>query len=211
MSIEAFGRLIEKSCLLDRPDPALEWQQMADEQQALCAYLDTVDELHIESRGTDLTLSVKDRTWISCHGKSDLPDGEVFTGPIEDSVNGTVAFTYPARRVDGIVLTFKDGVVVDHAAERGEEHLEQMLQIEGGNRLGEIGIGTNYDHQTHVNHILFDEKMGGTVHLALGGGFPESGSKNVSGLHWDMLLDMRPEGRMYADGKLIYEKGRFLT
>ena len=153
---------------------------------------------------------MKGRKWICCHGKSDLPDGEVFTGPVEDSVNGTVSFTFPARRVDGIVLTFRDGQVVDYAADKGEEHLGQMLQIEGADRLGEIGIGTNYQHQTYVRHILFDEKMGGTVHLALGGGFPESGSQNVSGLHWDMLLDMRQGGTMFADGKLVYKDGSFL-
>jgi len=214
MSNEEFSALIYQSCLLDRPDPAAEWKKISKEQQKICDLLGSVDTLQIVSSGTDLTMSIKGRKWINCDGRMNLPDGEVFTAPVEDSVNGTVSFSYPAiadaREVEGIVLSFKDGVVEDYSARKGEEYLAQTLQIDGANRLGEIGIGTNYKHQTFVKKILFDEKMGGTIHLALGAGYPESGSQNVSAVHWDMLVDLRDDGKIFADGKLIHDKGKFL-
>jgi aminopeptidase len=214
MSNEEFTALVERTCFLDRPDPAAEWKRVSQEQQKICDSLGAVSQLRIVSDGTDLTMSVKGRKWINCDGRNNLPDGEVFTAPVEDSVNGTVSFSYPAiaesREVDGIVLSFENGVVTRYSARKGEECLAQTLQIEGANRLGEIGIGTNYGHQTFVKKILFDEKMGGTVHLALGAGYPESGSQNMSAIHWDILLDLRKNGKMYADGKLIHENGKFI-
>lgn len=214
MSNEEFTALVEKTCFLDKPDPAAEWKRVSREQQRICDFLRTVGQLHIVSDGTDLTVSIKDRKWINCDGTKNLPDGEVFTAPVEDSVNGTVSFSYPAivecREVDGIVLTFKDGLVAEYSAKKGEEYLAQTLQIEGVNRLGEIGIGTNYKRQTFVKKILFDEKMGGTIHLGLGAGYPDSGSQNMSVVHWDILLDLRNDGKIYADGKLIHENGKFL-
>jgi aminopeptidase len=214
MSAEEFSALVEKACMLDRPDPAAEWKKVSEEQQKICDFLGSADELRIVGEGTDLTMSTKARKWINCDGHLNLPDGEVFTAPVEDSVNGTVSFSYPAivdaREVDGIVLTFKDGVVEEYSAAKGEEYLAQTLEIDGAKRLGEIGIGTNYGHQTFVKKILFDEKMGGTIHLALGAGYPESGSQNVSAVHWDILLDLRDGGRIFADGKLIHENGKFL-
>jgi len=211
MSNAEFADLIEKSCFLDQPNPAAEWARMSEEQQVLCDKLDKVSELRIVSAGTDLTMSVQGRKWINCAGREQLPDGEVYTGPVEDSVNGTVAFSYPSRqKVEGLVLTFVDGVVVDHAADKGADYVAQRLSIAGANRLGEVAIGANYGLQSPVSHILFDEKIGGTVHLALGAGYPDTGSKNRSAEHWDLLVEMRQEGQIYADGKLIYEKGKFL-
>jgi len=214
MSTEEFAAIIEKTCMLDNADPAAEWKRISEEQQRICDFLGNIDELRIVGRETDLTMSVKGRKWINCDGNHNLPDGEVFTAPVEDSVNGTVSFSYPAiaesREVDGIVLTFKDGEVADYSASKGEEYLAQTLKIEGANRLGEIGIGVNYGHQTFLKKILFDEKMGGTIHLALGAGYPESGSQNMSVVHWDILLDLRDGGKIYGDGKLIHENGKFL-
>ena len=214
MSDEEFSKLIEQSCLLDRPDPAAEWEKISKEQQKICAFLGSVEELRIVGNGTDLTMSTKDRTWINCDGHLNLPDGEVFTAPVEDSVNGTVSFSYPgiaeSREVEGIVLNFKDGVVEDYSAKKGEEYLAQTLEIDGANRLGEIGIGTNYEHQTFVKKILFDEKMGGTVHMALGQSYFQTGGKNVSDIHWDLLANMRDGGEIFADGERIYKDGEFV-
>ncbi len=211
MSNAEFAELIEKSCFLDQPDPAAEWERMSAKQQILCDKLDKVSELRIVSEGTDLTMSVKGRKWINCNGRTQLPDGELYTGPVEDSVNGTVAFSYLSRqRVEGLVLTFVDGVVVEHTAVKGADYVAQRLSMAGADRLGEVAIGTNYGLQSPVSHILFDEKIGGTVHLALGAGYPETGSKNRSAEHWDLLVEMRQEGQIYADGDLIYEKGKFL-
>jgi aminopeptidase len=155
-------------------------------------------------------MSVKGRKWINCNGKEDLPDGEIFTAPIEDSVNGEIYFSFPSRRIEGFRLTFKDGEVVNHSAEKGEEYLTSNLEIPGARRLGEVGIGTNYAIDRFVGDILCDEKIGGTIHLALGAAYPESGGQNQSGLHWDMLTEMREGGKIIADGELIYQDGKFI-
>ena len=214
MSTEEFSALVETTCMLDRADPAAEWKKVSEEQEKICDFLGSASDLRIVADGTDLTMSTKARKWINCDGHLNLPDGEVFTAPVEDSVNGVVSFSYPgisdSREVDGIVLNFKDGLVGDFSATKGEEYLAQTLEIDGAKCLGEIGIGTNYGHQTFVKKILFDEKMGGTIHLALGAGYPESGSQNVSAVHWDILLDLRDGGQIFADGELIHENGKFL-
>jgi aminopeptidase len=211
MSNEEYAHLIEKTCFLDQPDPAAACELLRIEQQKSCDFLEKVEKLHITGPGTDLSMSVKDRKWINCHGLEDLPDGEIFTAPLEDSVNGKVSFTTPAREVEGVVLTFKDGEVVDFSARRGQERLAKTLEIPGARRLGEIGIGTNFGQTNITNMVLFDEKMGGTIHLAIGSAYPESGGKNESGIHHDMLVDLRKEGRIYADDRLIFENGKFVV
>ncbi|MCC7568026.1 MAG: aminopeptidase, partial [Candidatus Methanofastidiosa archaeon] len=152
---------------------------------------------------------------INCNGDNNMPDGEVFTGPVEDSAQGTIRFTYPGihdgREIEDITLTFKEGRVVSASAAKGGDLLEKTLETDDGSRgIGEIAIGTNYGIQTFTKNMLFDEKMGGTMHLALGAGYPESGSKAVSSLHWDMLKEMRDGGKVYADGELFYENGLFV-
>jgi aminopeptidase len=210
MSTEEFSGIIEKACFLDQLDPAAEWKKLELENQKIVDYLNTVSELHILAPGTDLTMSVKGRRWINCCGANDLPDGEVFTGPLEDSVNGVITFSYPARRAEGIRLTFQHGKVVEFSAQKGQEYMAEMLKIAGADRLGEIGIGTNFAHTHYVGEILCDEKMGGSIHLALGASYPESGGVNESSLHWDILTDMVQGGKMLADGKLFYQDGKFL-
>ncbi len=214
MSQEEFSNLIEKTCFLDKPDPFAEWQEVSKKQQVYCDYLNNIDELRIVSKGTDITMSVKGRTWINCHGKSNLSDGEIYTGPIEDSINGTITFSYPAMDrshvMEGIVLKFEAGKVIEATATKGQETLNSILDIPGARQVGEIAIGTNFAHAIFVGDIQFDEKLGGTIHMALGNGYPESGSKNQSPIHKDLLCDMKEEGKIYADGNLIYEKGRFL-
>jgi len=211
MANEEFAVLIEKACYLDKPDPVEEWQRISREQQTICDLLSGVDRLRIVSKETDLHLSVKGRNWVNFDGHKDLPDAEIFSAPLETSVNGKVYFPFKGRNIEGIHLTFKDGEVVEFASEKGQDHLERTMQIPGVRKIGEIGIGTNYGHQTYLNNILFDEKMGGTIHLALGSSYPETGGTNQSDLHWDLLVDMREEGEMYADGKLIYQNGHFLN
>jgi aminopeptidase len=155
------------------------------------------------------------RTWINCDGHENFPDGEVFTGPVEDSTEGFVCYSFPAvhggREVDGIRLQFRAGRVVDATAAKGEDFLHAMLDQDAGARvLGEIALGTNYAVRHYTRNTLFDEKIGGTFHAALGTAYPETGGTNQSGLHWDMVCDLRPGGKVFVDGQLISESGRFL-
>jgi aminopeptidase len=158
---------------------------------------------------------VKGRKWINCSGEKNMPDGEVFTSPIENSVNGTIRFTYPGiysgKEVEDINLTFKKGKVVKASAAKGQDLLKEILKIEGADRIGETAIGTNYGVTRFTKEMLFDEKMGGTIHMALGNSYPETGGLNKSAIHWDILKNMRKGGEIYADGKLFYKNGKFLT
>ena len=167
------------------------------------------------AEGTDLAVAVEGRRWTACGGEANLPDGECFTAPIESSVEGEIHFSYPAvfhhRAVEDVRLRFRGGEVVEATAARGQEFLVEMLSLdEGATRLGEFSFGLNDAVQRFTGEALFDEKIGGTIHLALGEGYPESGGTNVSALHWDMVCDLRRGGRVYADGELVYEDGRFL-
>ena len=183
-------------------------------QQHIVDYLSKHNEIHIVTPDTDITYHVGGRSWISACGNSNFPDGEVFTGPIEESVNGTVRFTYPAvfngQEVEDVRLTFRDGKVVESNAGRNVKFLNDMLDMDAGSRyLGEVAFGLNYGIQHFSKNILFDEKIGGTMHMALGASYPETGGKNVSGLHWDIVCDLR-QGKVYADGELCYENGKFI-
>ena len=169
----------------------------------------------VEGPGTDLTLSVEGRKWVNSDGKANFPSGEVFTGPVEDSADGRIRFDVPAvfsgKAVEGIELEFKAGKVISARAERGDEMLQSALATDAGSRsLGEFAFGLNYGITRATKNILFDEKIGGTIHMAVGAGYPETGSRNRSAIHWDMIKDMK-EGRVYADGKLVYEGGRFVV
>ncbi len=157
---------------------------------------------------------MKGRKWINCSGQLNLPDGEVCTGPLENSANGHIRFTYPGlyqgREITNIYLEFKDGIVLKATAEKGEEILKEILKIENADKLGEFAIGTNYGITQYTKNILFDEKLGGTIHLALGGGLEEAGSNNKSALHWDIIKDMKQSGsKILADDKIIYEEGKW--
>ena len=175
MSKEEFADLIVKTCLLDKSDPIAEWKTVSHKQQKYCDYLDKVEELHVIGKGTDITLSVKGRKWENCNGKKNLPDGEVFTGPIEDSIDGTIAFSFPGiyqlRQIEKVILTFEKGKVIEASTTKGQEILEEILKISGAKRVGEFAIGINYGMSTFVRNMLFDEKIGGTIHLALGNGY----------------------------------------
>jgi aminopeptidase len=162
--------------------------------------------VRIEADGTDLRLRVDGRRWINSDGRRNMPSGEVFTGPRENSANGTIRFTIPSGsrgvEVEGVELTFRDGEVVEARAERGEDYLRSSLAMDDGARyLGELGIGTNPGIDRATGSTLLDEKIAGTVHLALGRSYPETGGTNVSGLHWDLICDLRPGGRLTVDGE----------
>jgi aminopeptidase len=214
MSLAEYEDFVYASCFADKEDPIAEWKRVYQEQERICKFLNGGNEVRIVGEDTDLTLNVKGRRWINCAGKENMPDGEVFTAPIENSANGTIRFTFPGiisgREVEDITLTFKDGEVVKAFAAKGNELLQEILKIDGARRIGEIAIGTNYAISKFTKNMLFDEKMGGTVHLALGNSYPESGGLNKSAIHWDILKDMKKDGEIYVDGQLIYKNGKFL-
>ncbi len=213
MGTEAFRRYLERALFLDQKDPVAAWRALSRFQEGLIAKLSQAKTLRIQAPGTDLTLSVAGRTWINSDGKRNMPSGEVFTGPLEDSAEGEVRFNLPAfvggRQVEGAYLRFQDGAVVEARAKLGEDYLLSALATDAGaRRLGEIGIGTNFALDRPTGLILLDEKMGGTVHLALGRSYPETGGKNESALHLDLVLSLK-EGRLLVDGEPILEGGRF--
>ena len=208
MSDDDYAAFVERALFLDRPDPVAAWRELSDRQQTVVDRLNEAREIHIEAPGTDLRLRVDGRTWINSNGRRNMPSGEVFTGPIEDSANGTVRFTIPSSPrgvlVEDVTLTFEDGRVTTATAARGQDYLDAALATDPGARfLGEIGIGTNPGIDRPTGAILLDEKMAGTVHLALGRSYPETGGRNSSALHWDLLCDLRAGGRLTADGEAI--------
>lgn len=217
MSLAQYEDFVFRAGLLHLDDPARAWREISERQQRLVNFLNGKKELRfVAPNGTDLKLAIDGRTWINCDGHENFPDGEVFTGPIEDATEGVVCYSFPAvhggREVHDIRFEFKHGKVVEASATKGEEFLIAMLdQDPGGRVLGEIAIGTNYAIQDYSKNTLFDEKIGGTFHAAVGQAYPESGGKNTSGLHWDMVCDLRDGGQIFVDGELISENGRFLN
>jgi aminopeptidase len=213
MSLANYEEFVFRACFVDQPDPIAKWQELSREQQRYVDFLNTVKKVRVEGPGTDLELSVAGRTWVNSDGKANFPSGEVFTGPVEDSASGRVRFDVPTlfsgKPVEGVELVFEAGRVARATAERGQEMLESALETDAGARfLGEFAFGLNYGVTRATRNILFDEKIGGTIHLAVGAGYPETGSTNRSGIHWDMIKDMK-QGRVTADGRLVYENGRF--
>jgi aminopeptidase len=216
MELDDFAAFVGRALFLDRPDPVAAWGMLRAFQDQLIGRLSAAAELRLEAQRTDLSLRVKGRTWVNSDGRRNMPSGEVFTGPLEASANGRVRFDVPSAPagvdVAGVELVFRDGEVVEAGAERGEDYLRHALAIDdGARRLGEVGIGTNVGITRPTGTILFDEKIAGTVHLALGRSYPETGGKNRSALHWDLICDLRPGGRLTADGEVIEEDGRFVS
>jgi len=214
MSLAEYEDFVFGAGMLDRDDPVAAWEHVRKSQEQISTALGRCRQLHIQGPDIDLQLKVAGRTWISAAGESNFPDGEVFTGPVEDSVNGRVRFTFPAiyqgREVQDVELVFEQGRAIQARAAKGEEFLRAMLDIDPGARfLGEFAFGLNYSITRFTRNTLFDEKIGGTLHMALGIGYPETGSKNVSGLHWDMICDLRNGAEVVADGEVVYRDGRF--
>lgn len=212
MSLSEYQDFVFGAGMLDEADPVAAWVKEGQRQRQLITWLADKDEVVLKGPDIDLRLSIKGRTFKEADGKYNFPDGEIFTGPIEDSANGWVRFRYPAifsgQEVTEIELWFEDGKVVTEKAGKGQELLTSLLDSDSGARyLGEWGIGTNYYIQRFTKNMLFDEKIGGTIHLAVGASYPETGGKNDSGLHWDMLCDMS-EGEILVDGELFYRNGK---
>jgi aminopeptidase len=209
MSTEDYTEFLTRALFLDRPDPVDAWRELSARQAGLVERLRDAREVHIEAEGTDLRLRVDERLWINSDGRRNMPSGEVFTGPLERSATGTIRFTVPTGprgvTVEGVELTFADGEVVSARAGRGDAYLQAALQTDAGARyLGELGIGTNPGIDRATGHILLDEKMAGTVHLALGRSYPETGGTNASALHWDLICDLRNGGRISVDGEELH-------
>lgn len=213
MSLRSYQDFVYRACMLDLPDPIAAWREEEAHQKRLIEWLKGRDQILIQGKDVDLKLSIRGRTFLGAAGKENFPDGEIYTSPVENSANGWIRFAYPAifggREVIDVELWFEDGKIVKEKAAKGQDLLSALLNTDAGARyLGELGIGTNYQIQRFTKNMLFDEKLGGTIHLAVGHGFPEVGSKNESGLHWDMLCDMA-EGQMSADGEVFYRDGKF--
>jgi aminopeptidase len=215
MSLREFEDFYFRACLADDGDPLGAWKRAAGEWRRLADWVEGHEEVHITAPGTDIRLGIEGRHVIAADGIHNMPDGEFFTGPVEDSAEGEVSFHLPSmiggREVSGAWLRFEGGKIVEAHAERGEEFLIELLDTdEGARRLGEIGIGTNYGIDRGTRNVLLDEKIGGTVHLAVGASYPESGGTNESAVHTDMVCDLRRGGRLEVDGELVQEDGRFV-
>jgi len=215
MSLRNFEDFVFQACHTQEDDPVAYWKSTEESQRKMVAKLQGFDKVVLRGPNVDLTLSVKGRTFINSYGIHNMPDGELFTGPVEDSLNGWVRYTYPAITsgvmVEGVELTFKNGRVEKATAKKNEAFLREMIDADAGSRyVGEFAIGTNYDIQHFSHNILFDEKLGGTFHMALGAGYPETGSKNKSLIHWDMICGLE-DSEIVVDGEVVYRDKRFLV
>jgi aminopeptidase len=215
MSLREFEDFVYAATFSDEDAPVKAWRDLARRQDKLISKLEGAKEVRIVGPGTDLTMSIDGRTFINSAGTHNMPSGEVFTGPVETSAEGVIEYDFPVvnqgREIDGIRLVFRQGRVVEATATKNEDFLHRMLDMDpGARRLGELGIGTNYRIQRFIKNILFDEKIGGTIHLAVGASYSETGGTNKSSLHWDMIKDLRKGGELIVDGKVIQKDGRFL-
>jgi aminopeptidase len=218
MGSHEFEDFVYRACHADdeTPDPIAFWQGVKEKQKRYVDRIEGRDKVNVRGPNVDLTLSVKGRKFRNSHGVHNMPDGEIFTGPVEESVTGWVRFSYPAiyqgRVVEGIELNFDQGKVVKASAEKNEKLLLEMLDIDPGAKyVGEFAIGTNFQIDRFIGNILFDEKIGGTFHMALGAGYPETGSKNKSMIHWDMICDLRSDSSIIVDGEVVYRNGEFVS
>jgi len=215
MSLQEYEDFVFGAVHTNEDDPIAFWQSVKDKQQAAVDYMVGKNQVVLRGPNVDLTLSVKGRTFMNSYGTFNMPDGEIYTGPVEDSVDGWVKFTYPANyggvSVEGAEVTFSKGRVQKARADKNQDYLLKTLDADAGSRyLGEFAIGTNFDIQRFTGQILFDEKIGGSFHIAFGAGYPETGSKNKSSIHWDMICDMRTDSEILVDGELFYKNGQFV-
>ncbi len=215
MSLSEFEDFVFRACLLDDDrEPAERWREVSEDQQRIVDWLAGKRQVQVEAPGTDLEMSIEGRVFINSDGKRNFPSGEVFTSPVHETVQGHITFSYPAsyngRSVQGVYLKFENGRVTEHRADTGEDYLNAMLNLdEGARRLGEFAIGTNTGVTRITRNTLFDEKIAGSIHCALGNAYPNAGGTNTSAIHWDMVTDMK-EGRVVVDGATLYENGKFV-
>jgi aminopeptidase len=214
MTLEEYQHFVFDACRLHTEDPIQAWLDVRASQQKIVDLLNSRETIRYKGNGTDITFSTKGRTWINSDGQTNMPSGEVYTSPVENAVNGVVHFTYPAiymgQEVEEVTLWVKDGFVEKWEAKKGQSFLDYIFDIPGTRRFGEAAIGTNYSIQRFTKNMLFDEKIGGTVHMALGQSYLQTGGKNESSIHWDMIADMTNGGEIFANDEKIYENGQFL-
>lgn len=214
MSLDEYEKFVYEACNLYQENPSESWIKVRESQQAIVDYLNKCNIVRYNNAHSDVSFSVKNRIWINSDGRSNMPSGEVFTGPVEDSVNGYIYFDYPSvymgTEVTGIHLEIEAGQIVRWSAEKGGELLDRIMHIDGARFFGEVAIGTNYNIQRTTKNILFDEKIGGSVHMAVGQSYKQTGGVNNSPVHWDMIANMKNGGQIWADGELIYQDGQFL-
>ena len=214
MSRGEYEKFVYSACFLYDEDPMAKWLELRDRQQEIVDYLNSKEQVRYVGKDIDITFSTKGRKWINSAGTTNMPSGEVLTSPVEDSVNGKIRFSFPGfymgQEIEDISLEVKDGEVVKWDAKKGKGLLDKLLEIPGATRFGEAAIGTNKGINKFTKNMLFDEKMGGTIHMAIGAAFPLVGGKNESAIHWDMLADMRDGGDIFVDGELIYKNGEFI-
>lgn len=215
MSLDEYTEFLINACYLNLEDPVSKWKEIDKEQQRLADYLNKTTKLRIVGEDTDITFDTTGRKWLNCSGQCNFPDGEIYTSPVEDSANGTIYFDFPqiyrGNEAHKVRVRLENGKVVEASAEKGEDYFLDMINMDEGSRfVGEIAIGTNTMIQEITGNILFDEKIGGAIHMALGASYPEAGGKNVSGLHWDLIKNMKNGSEIYADDVLIYKDGKFV-
>lgn len=215
MSLDDYTEFLLNACHLHEVNPVAKWKEIGEKQDKLVDYLNKTTKIRYVGEKTDITFSTEGRKWISCCGLNNFPDGEIFTSPVEDSAEGEIYFDFPqiyrGNEARGVWVKLEKGRVTEVTAESGEDFVKKMIaQDEGASLVGEIAIGTNKEIQEITGNILFDEKIGGSIHMALGASYPEAGGKNESGLHWDLIKNMKNGGKIYADDILIYENGDFL-
>ncbi|MEM9821087.1 MAG: aminopeptidase [Bacteroidota bacterium] len=214
LSLEEYEKFVYTACNLHQADPIQSWLDVRQFQQQIVDVLNKRSSIRYRGEGIDIAFSTEGRTWINSDGQTNMPSGEVYTSPVENSVNGVVNFSFPAvymgHEVEDVTLWVKDGVVEKWEAQRGQAFLDRIFQIEGARQFGEAAIGTNYNINQFTKNILFDEKIGGTIHMAIGQSYLQCGGKNQSSIHWDMIGNMMNGGEIYADDEKIYESGKFL-
>ncbi len=215
MSLAAFQRFVYRACFLDDEDPVARWRELSAQQERLVQWLRGRHTVHLRGQDTDLTFSIEGRSFINDDGRYNMPGGEFFTGPVEDSAEGTIRYSFPSafngRAVEDVRLRFEHGMVVEARAAQGQDYLNSMLALdEGARRIGEFAFGNNRNVDRCTKNTLFDEKMGGTVHLALGASIPQTGGVNHSALHWDMVCDLRTGSEIRVDGEVFCKDGKFV-
>lgn len=214
LPLSAYRDFVHSACKLDQDDPIAAWEALGREQQVIVDHLNECRDIHYRGRDIDIRFSTEGRTWINSDGRTNMPSGEVYTAPVEDSVQGEIRFSHPSifmgQEVEDIRLVVRDGEVCEWTAGRGQDVLDQVFAIPGARRFGEAAVGTNFGIDRFTRNILFDEKIGGTIHMAIGQAYGQCGGTNSSTIHWDMIADMTDGGEITADGEVIYRDGRFI-
>ena len=214
MDIKTYSDFIFNSCKLFDDNPKESWENLSKMQAEIVNRLHQFDRIRYKNSKTDIVFSTAGRTWINSDGKTNMPSGEVYTSPVEDSVNGHIFFDFPTmykgNDLEGIYLEVKNGEIINWKAEKGQEVLDDVFKLDGTRYFGEAAIGTNYNIKQATKNILFDEKIGGTIHMAIGQSYPQAGGKNKSSVHWDMISNMQKDGEIYGNDTLIYKNGNFV-